>query len=135
MIKSNFKSYIIDTGVFLDNPSLFNSNLGYLFENAVFVELLRAGFKPQDQLFQVKNKNGTDVDFLIKTETRNILIQVSLSLKDNETREREFKGLKSADITSIEKFVVVLDDKEEHLSEREISVISVEGLGKVLDDK
>ncbi|MBD3280052.1 AAA family ATPase [Candidatus Dojkabacteria bacterium] len=132
VIKSNFKSYLIDTGVFLDNPLMFKGNTGYLFENAIFVDLVRKGYKPQQTLFQLKNNNGTEVDFLLRDGSKNVLIQTSLSIKDNETKLREFKGLNSTNFENSEKYVVVANDDEGNLGEGDVEILSPEELQKVL---
>lgn len=130
VIKSAFKSYVIDTGVFIDNPNKFNSNLGYLFENAIFNELLKAGFKPQKNLFLLKNKDRSEVDFYIKTDEKEYLIQTSISLKDNSTRNREFYALNNAETfgKDVSKMIIVLDKEEESFSTSDIKIIGAENL-------
>jgi uncharacterized protein len=137
LIKSAFKSYIIDTGVFINNPSKFISNLGYLFENAIFNELLKLGYLPQKDLFQLKNKDKTAVDFYIKTQTEEYLIQTSLSLKDNETREREFYALNKAETygKKNKKIVLVLKKGEELFSIDGITVLAAEDLYELLANR
>lgn len=116
----------------LNNPSLFQSNIGYLFENAVFVELLRAGYIPQTNLFQLKNNDASCVDFYIRKDEEKYLIQASSSIKDNETRNREFKALKNSNIEGVRKIVVVLENDEDNLKENDIGVVSFENLAKFL---
>jgi hypothetical protein len=79
------KYYFLDTGIlglFLtDQPTK-------LLENQIYIELRRRGENP----FFLKRK--TEVDFYIP-ETKK-LIQVSYSISDSETANREIKGLQDA---------------------------------------
>lgn len=134
IVKSDFKTYLIDTGVFAAHSSKFDGNLGYLFENAVFLELLRGGYTPGKNLYKYKNKDGSEIDFLIVGE-KFIRIQACLSLLENSTRNREFGSLRgdSSDVES-KNLVVVLDSTESRFSEEGVDVIGIENLATWLED-
>jgi uncharacterized protein len=87
------KIYMIDTGLinaFLHQPQ---SDWGHLLENFVYMELRRKGLN----ISYYRTKDNREVDF-ISTSNRGerILYQVALSLKDNDTRQREILGLTEA---------------------------------------
>ena len=66
-------------------------------------------------IYYYKTKNNLEVDFIIKERTEEKeLIQVSWSLDDKKTREREIKILLSAmNELSISKGLILTDDEEE----------------------
>lgn len=79
------KYYFLDTGIL----GLFLSNQPTkLLENQIYIELRRRGETP----FFLKRK--TEVDFYMPD--KGILIQVSYSIKNTETADREVKGLRAA---------------------------------------
>ena len=84
--KENIKKYyFLDTGIlglFLVNQD------SKLLENQVYIELRRRGY----QVYFLKR--NTEVDFYIPEYQ--LLIQVSYSLKEKETYDREVKGLEKA---------------------------------------
>jgi hypothetical protein len=83
--ETNKKYYFLDTGLlglFLsDQPTK-------LLENQIYIELRRRGETP----YFLKQK--TEVDFYIPE--KGSLIQVSYSISNPETEQREVKGLRSA---------------------------------------
>jgi len=83
--ETNKKYYFLDNGILglflIDQPTK-------LFENQIYIELRRRGEHP----YFLKRK--TEVDFYIPE--KGMLIQVSYSIKNPETLEREVIGLRSA---------------------------------------
>ncbi|MHA1648402.1 MAG: ATP-binding protein [Promethearchaeota archaeon] len=79
---------------FIDNGLLRISGVedrGRLLENCVFIELLRRLGEENIRYF---TKNGREVDFIIKKGTKvEQLIQVSYSIDDFQTKDREFRAL------------------------------------------
>jgi predicted AAA+ superfamily ATPase len=79
------KYYFLDTGIL----GLFLTNQPTkLLENQIYIELRRRG----ESTFFLKRK--TEVDFYLPD--KGVLIQVSYSIKNRETADREVKGLRSA---------------------------------------
>ncbi len=84
------KIYLIDNG--LGNAIRFRNtrDIGNLYENCVFIELKRR----QKEIYFWKDRNGKEVDFLIKSNNKEIeLIQVSYDINDNKTYKRETTAL------------------------------------------
>lgn len=78
--------------------------IGYLLENAVYLELLRHDF--QVYTGALRNK---EVDFVAMKDDRIIYFQVAYTLEDEETREREYAPLLSI-ADSYEKLVISMDE-------------------------
>ena len=84
------KIYIIDNGLLTVNGI---SEKGKLMENLVFVELLRR----EKEIYYYKSIDGKEVDFVVVEKGKvKKLIQVSYSLDDRYTKEREIKALVKA---------------------------------------
>ena len=79
-------------------------NVGYLLENAVYIELRRFGF--QVYVGTIRDK---EVDFVAMKDDRIIYIQVAYMMETEETMEREYASLLSI-TDSYEKYVVSMDE-------------------------
>ena len=82
------KYYVADPGFYF----LFNDesqrDWGKLLENVVFIELIRRGYS-----VNVGKVNDFEIDFVCYKANKKKYIQVSESVKDPNTRKREFKPL------------------------------------------
>lgn len=98
------KYYFLDTGIL----GLFLSNQPTkLLENQIYIELRRRGETP----FFLKRK--TEVDFYMPD--KGILIQVSYSIKNTETANREVKGLRTAmkEFGIVQGWIITFDETQE----------------------
>jgi len=85
------KAYLGDTG-FLHAIS-GRKDKGRVFENAVFLEMKRR-LQPQQEINYWKNKEGAEVDFIVREGLRTTeIINVVYDLSDEKTKRREIKGL------------------------------------------
>ncbi|RMD89807.1 MAG: ATP-binding protein, partial [Calditrichaeota bacterium] len=88
------KIYVIDNGLRNAITFRFSSDRGHLLENLVFNHLHR---QPANEIYYWANKNGQEVDFVIKKGTHiTQLIQVCESLTDPKTKKRELRALVKA---------------------------------------
>lgn len=104
------KVYCIDTALGASVSFKFSRNIGHLYENIVFLELMRRNA----DIYYWKSKKGREVDFIIK-QGLNITtaIQVCFSLQDDATRKREIQALIEAqDELKAERLMVLTDDEE-----------------------
>ncbi len=86
---SEKKIYVLDLG--FNNLFKFSEDKGKQLENIVFLELKRKGY----EIYYYKEKY--ECDFIIKEKEKiTQVIQVSKSLKDKKTKEREVRGLLEA---------------------------------------
>ena len=96
-VRAPRKIYLIDNGYVLANAFQLSTNTGKLLENLVFVTLVRAGFRPNLDLFYYKTRNKKEIDFVLKKGVQiNTLIQVCVDIKDEKTKTREIKALLEA---------------------------------------
>jgi len=87
------KLYCIDHGMMQAVSFRFSNDIGRIFENIVYIALLRQG----KEIYYWQDEKGFEVDFVIKSRDDSIrLIQVSVDISDPMTREREKRGLISA---------------------------------------
>ena len=86
------KFYAIDTG--FSNSVSFNisQKRGANLENIVFLELRRA----KKEFYYFKTQNGLEIDFLIRHENSVELLQVCVSLENEETYKRELRVFSEA---------------------------------------
>ena len=128
-IKSDRKAYVIDNGFFSARQIGVLEDHGRLLENLVFVELWRRGHRPNLDLFYYVTKGNHEVDFLVRDGHRNLeLIQASISLGNQKTKERELRALaNAAQELKVSKLTVVTLDQEriEKLDAFEINIKSV----------
>ncbi len=88
--QSKRKTYLTDNSfIFLNRITTDKSRL---FENMVF-NFLQRKYK---EIYYYKTNNSLEVDFYVNGFDRQILIQVSISIQDLETKEREIKSLTKA---------------------------------------
>ncbi|WP_164997823.1 ATP-binding protein [Methanolobus psychrotolerans] len=84
------KLYCIDTGMINAVSFKLSSDTGRLYENIVFIQLLRSG----QEIYYWQDPKGLEVDFVTKQGLDPTqLIQVCSDLSDPETKEREVNGL------------------------------------------
>lgn len=96
-IRSPRKIYLVDNGHVLANAFQLSANLGNLLENMVFAGLVRAGFRPNLDLFYYKTRNDKEIDFVVKKGVMmGALIQVCVDTKDEKTKGREINALLEA---------------------------------------
>jgi predicted AAA+ superfamily ATPase len=101
--ETNKKYYFLDTGILM---LFLNDQDTKLLENQIYIELRRRGFSP----YFLKSK--LEIDFYVPEE--NLLIQVSYTISDPETRKREIKALESAmkSLEIIESLIITIDERE-----------------------
>ncbi|WP_282925745.1 ATP-binding protein [Helcococcus kunzii] len=99
----NNKFYGVDPGLRTSLTSGKNKDYGHILENLVFLELLRRDYK-----IYTGEIDNYEVDFICDKNEEIIYIQVSMSLIDEKTREREFRPLKMIE-DNYPKFILSLD--------------------------
>lgn len=104
------KAYAIDTGLVKQIAFHFSKKQGRYLENIVYLELRRR----YKEIFYYKTDDNLEVDFLVREGTKiALLVQVTESLKDSKTREREYKALiKAMKELQIEKGLILTQEEE-----------------------
>ena len=103
VFKSNKKYYIVDPGI--RNyilPKLFY-DLGFTIENIVYLELLRRRYN-----VNIGRNGRTEIDFIAKRNDVYTYIQVTASLVDENTFNREIRPLQQIE-DNYEKIILTLD--------------------------
>lgn len=91
------KIYCVDTGMVNRFATKTRENFGRLAENVVYLELRRRFEPPAHELFYWKDHLGRELDFVVKKGLKvEQLIQVCWDPSDEETKQREVKGLLKA---------------------------------------
>ena len=114
------KYYPIDTGLVQASTLQHSSNLGPLLENIVFLQLRRK----TSRIEYYQHKKGYEVDFVTTNATSGEvqLVQVSWDIDNEQTRERELRGLYEAmKELKIHSGQLITADQEEE-------VVSVDGV-------
>ena len=103
-LKSQEKYYIVDVG--FKHSLVPNSRLdiGHIMENIVYLELIRRGYK-----VYIGKANEYEIDFMANKDDDIKYIQVSASIRDSSTYEREIRPFKSIS-DNYEKIILTLDN-------------------------
>lgn len=97
------KYYLIDPGFYYLFNDENNRDLGRLLENIVYLELLRRGYN-----ISIGKINSLEVDFFCEKPGKTIYVQVSKSILDDKTYEREFKSLEKIK-DNYPKYIISMD--------------------------
>lgn len=103
-LKSQEKYYVVDTKFKYSLVPNSRLDMGHIIENIVYLELIRRGYK----VF-IGKANEYEIDFMAVKYDEIKYIQVSLSIRDNSTYEREIRPFKYID-DNYEKIILTLDD-------------------------
>jgi len=104
-LKSESKYYICDTGLRNMILGTTNKDIGHQIENIVYLELVRRGYTVNIG----KSACGTEVDFVAVRDRKTEYYQVSASVLDENTLQRElapFQYIRD----NYPKFLITLDD-------------------------
>lgn len=117
-LKTNGKYYIADTGLRNYLLGFRDGDRGHLLENIVYFELLRRGYSV------AIGKVGTkEIDFIATKTDEKKYIQVTESIREKETRERELGVL--LQINDNYEKILITSDKDMLDEEQGIKIISV----------
>ena len=94
MKKAPRKVYVVDNGFVQAKAFALSDNLGRLFENQVFIELLRRGYNTDKTIFYYHSRNDKEVDFVLREGTHiKQLVQVCYDMRNEKTLRREVDSL------------------------------------------
>lgn len=106
-LKTLGKYYICDIGIRNYLLGVRDRDRGHILENIVYFELLRRGYDVA--IGKIDNK---EIDFIANKLNEKIYFQVTESMSNVETRERELNPLRKVE-DNYEKIVLSLDEEEE----------------------
>ena len=90
LLKMNGKMYIVDLGLRRHLLARQRYDLGFSLENIVYFELLRRGYK-----VNIGKVGATEIDFVARKNEEVFYFQVTASMLEESTFEREMAPLKS----------------------------------------
>lgn len=102
-LKSMAKYYVSDMGMRNYLLGYKNKDTGFILENIVYLELIRRGYK----VF-VGKVGDCEIDFVAQKGSETTYIQVSQTIQDEKTFDREMKPLKA--VKDFNKRVVITND-------------------------
>ena len=121
------KSYLIDTSIALALCDNFTQNIGFIYENIVFLELMRRKTVENFELFYYKK--NVEVDFVIyKNRTVETLIQVCYNMENDKTFKREVRSLIQASTELNVKNLIIIsstDNREIEIDGKVIKVVPI----------
>lgn len=103
LLKMNQKIYIVDLGIRRHLIARRNYDLGFSLENIIYLELLRRGYS-----VNVGKVGATEIDFVARKDDRVTYFQVTASMTEESTFEREMAPLKNV-TDNYPKIVLTLD--------------------------
>ena len=103
LLKKNQKMYIVDLGLRSYLLARHGYDLGYSLENVIYLELLRRGYS-----VNVGKVGNTEVDFVARKNGEIFYYQVTASMTEASTFEREMAPLKEIN-DNYPKTVITLD--------------------------
>jgi predicted AAA+ superfamily ATPase len=114
------KMFCVDTGLSNSVSFRFSRNSGHLLENVVYLELRRRGA----ELYYWKSSKGREVDFVIRQGLKIVkAVQVSQSLADEKTKDRELRALLDArKELEAEQLTVITEDEEGNITLDGVSI-------------
>lgn len=105
-LKTLPKYYYTDFGLLQIRNSKSNRTLPYIYENAVLLSLLYKGY----EVYSGKTEKG-EIDFVAIKNNEPLYIQVSISIKDENTRKRELSAFDEIK-DHYRKLIITNDEKD-----------------------
>ena len=102
-LKTLEKYYLADMGIRNQLTSFKDFDYGHLLENVVFLELLRRGYE-----VSIGKIGDWEIDFFARKEGRIEYYQVSATIMDEKTRERELRPLLAV-ADNYPKYILTMD--------------------------
>jgi predicted AAA+ superfamily ATPase len=102
-LKTLEKYYMVDMGIRNQLTGLRNTDYGRMLENIVYLELIRRGYD-----VTIGKIGFLEVDFVARKVNEKIYYQVSATILDEQTRDRELRSLQAIN-DNYPKFILTMD--------------------------
>jgi predicted AAA+ superfamily ATPase len=106
-LKTLEKYYVVDIGLRYSLLGFRNVDFGHILENVIYLELIRRGYK-----VYVGKIGDLEIDFVAENQHGLHYFQISATVRDSQTLERELRSLKKLK-DSYPKYVLTLDEDPE----------------------
>lgn len=103
-LKTQNKNYVCDLGLRNERLGYRQIEMTHVIVNIVYLELLRRNYE-----VDIGKNRESEIDFVARTGDDLYYIQVSLTIEDNATKERELKAFKGLD-DGYKKIVITMDN-------------------------
>lgn len=103
-LKTQNKYYVCDLGLRNERLGYRQIEMTHVIENIVYLELLRRNYE-----VDIGKNRESEIDFVARTGDDLYYIQVSLTIEDSATKERELKAFKGLD-DGYKKIVITMDN-------------------------
>jgi len=103
LLKTLSKYYIVDTGLRNHLLSSFNTDIGHLIENIVYLELIRRGYR-----VNIGKIDEYEIDFIASKQNAKEYYQVAMTALDETVKKRELYPLKKIN-DNYPKYLLTLD--------------------------
>lgn len=103
-LKTLNKYYACDLGLRNEKINFRQIEMTHILENLVFLELIRRNY-----VVDIGKNNSKEIDFVVKTSDDQYYIQISLTIEDPDTKERELSAFKGLD-DGYKKVIITADD-------------------------
>lgn len=104
LLKTQAKYYMADLGLRYLICGMKGQDEGHILENVIYLELVRRGYN-----VTIDQNDISEIDFVASNQNDTIFIQVSLSLRNEETYLREITPLKKLN-NSYPKIILSMDE-------------------------
>lgn len=114
------KIYCVDTALARSMAFKFSHDTGRIYENIVFVELMRNG----KEIYYWKSCNNFEVDFILRKGTKiREIIQVCADISKKETQTRQIRGvLEAASEFNLKKALIITGDFSGKIMEEGVDI-------------
>ncbi|SMB93687.1 hypothetical protein SAMN00017405_0077 [Desulfonispora thiosulfatigenes DSM 11270] len=102
-LKTLEKYYIVDIGIRNQLTGLRNTDYGHILENIIYLELLRRGYN-----VTIGKIGSFEVDFVATKSNEKIYYQVSATILDEKTKNRELRPLQAIP-DNYPKYILTMD--------------------------
>ena len=103
-LKTLNKYYVCDMGLRNERINFRQIEMSHILENIVYLELIRRNY-----IVDIGKNDSHEIDFIARTYNDLYYIQVSLSIENLETKERELSAFKGLD-EGYKKIVIPMDN-------------------------
>ena len=103
-LKTLNKYYVCDMGLRNQKINFRQIEMTHILENVVYLELIRRNY-----IVDIGKNNAKEIDFVAKSHDDLYYIQVSLTIEDKDTKERELEAFKGLD-DGYKKIVITMDN-------------------------
>ncbi len=103
LLKTLGKYYMVDIGIRNQLTGLGNTDYGHVLENIIYLELIRRGYE-----VNIGKIGNLEVDFIATKPTEKAYYQISSTIHDEKTKERELRPLEAIP-DNYPKYVLTMD--------------------------